>query len=200
MRDLIKLLPLLLLIGCNRHSSKTCPAFNEANLSRIPYEVGDVLKYSNGDDTVSFTIKKKEILPENSYVYTNDCGCDMPCESNASIESEMDSVHGFGIHFQCIDYSELKELKYYFVFMKYDSTQTIYQSHGIETLWASNDESSLTFKDVQIGNKTYLHALFIDSDEPTRYDSLYIADSVGLIQFTDTETSEVWKRLEWVSL
>lgn len=182
-------LSIILFIGCRTDCSKN----PESNSNWIPYQIGDVLKFTNTKDTISFTIKDAKQSDVNAFKNQLNCG-DV---SDAGFVTEINNVVNLEIRGKSFYYGgEVTE--YQFDFKKIDGDSNS-QSLQDEFNFESTENYSMnveTLHNLQIGNVTYSKVMKVTNYNENAISKIYVADSVGLVKFEDSETNEEWIRIQ----
>jgi len=188
---------LFLLTGC--FGETNCPAFPENRLSWIPYQPDSIIRYTDETDTVDFTIE--ETFKSNNYSFRSNCDC--LCEANASFRTKTNNDLNFKIEGYSNYYGEITN--YEFSFIRYGYSGEYYTALNSDDFYFGNKNGKMTddlIAEFQIDNKTYKNVLKIELDtiddnslnwrKPSIW-RIFIADSIGIIQFNDCTTRKTWR-------
>ena len=180
----------VILSGCL--GNVNCPSYSNSDLVWMPYEKNQDIKFSNGNDTLSLIIDSCGI--SDSYSFKKNCDCD--CSANAFAYSSIDTAHLFNIN--AISYSSYGNKSYYYNFYKYKYSNNELKNSNL-------DQFDFTIEDDQwsadtlatYGNYSHVVKIELDTINTTRdIWQVYIAKSVGIIQFSSIDNRCTWNLIE----
>lgn len=191
---------ILLVTGCIGETH--CPAFQEKYLNWIPNKMSENLKFTDGSDTINFLIAEAQMSKANSF--PDNCLCE--CGANAFFRTTTESTNNLTISGEAYGSDSLIYF-YYF-------TTCIYS--GINDSTLQDDGFSFEIKHDKVlisdsipyvipiakfnnGTKNYSNVLKLEndtSDKKCRIWQVYVADSIGIIQFSDRISMKTWKLVE----
>lgn len=194
---------LILFSSCNHPTF--CPGFNEMELHWTPYKESQELIFSSGKDTLKLVINKVEL--DKSSNISDKCKCE--CVPRATITTSTDSIYKLGIEFECY-YFPADSTKYTAIVFhsleQVNERDTIVVAGICELKFEKNridsiNSSKITpLENYKIRNKYYSNVFKVDIEgypnENCRINQFYLADSVGIIQFTDAKNQKVWSLVE----
>lgn len=172
-----KILLMLVLFSLTRCGEVHCPGFPKDLLKYLPYTENDVVKYSNGVDTIAFEVVTKFV--DGSYSFKKNCDC--LCRVIAGIETNFNELINFKI-----DYS-----------ISVGEQDTIFRlsfgnNNFSNKLWFTKKEE--IYKD-NVSSITYTNVIFMQSNEETsEINNAVIAENFGLIRFEQSE--QQWYLIE----
>jgi len=186
--------PLILIVMTACYGETDCPKYPESKLNWLPYELNDVLQFSDNTDTIDLLIE--ETFLSEAYSFKNNCKCE--CEANALFNTDIN---------EAIDIKIEGNSNFY-------GTKTIYEYSLIKyggDFYSAQSKDDFLFSDInnviadeiiaeyQIGDKTYKNVLKLELDTIDRkpeFWRLLIADTIGIIQFDDCKLNKTWTRVE----
>lgn len=191
MRKLLFLAVLLSACGCNRID---CPGYENEYLNWIPYEESDSIYFTDGTDTLKLRVNetyRSVAYKEQPWIIERSCYV----EANASVSGDPDSVsitatsyytseENFPIVYRYVISYNIGSA--FFDFQAWDNKVTIDYSITVDLLNSFNN-----------GFKDYPNVLKLDQDttypwgKPLIYE-IYIAESVGIIQFKESGNQRIW--------
>jgi hypothetical protein len=191
---------MLLMTGCGEKTP--CSAYPEKYLSWMPFQIGD--KYSFTDGTSTFQLNVDEVYKTDAYTQKQKWPMDRMCEAEAyakmtgipflskiefksSLPEPQSNSRGdidtSFVYFMIIFLSE-EWSEFGFSIRDGQISNTIYFSTPIPLLSSFNN-----------GYKEYSNVLKLEHDtiiSQTAIYQVYIAESVGIIQFTDRKNHKTW--------
>jgi len=180
------------MIGC--YGETDCPKYPESKLSWLPYELNDVLQFSDNMDTIDLLIK--ETFLSEAYSFKNNCKCE--CEANALFNTDINKTIDIKIEGYSNFYGTKTDYKYNFIEYGGD----FYSAQSSDDFHFSDENNVITneiIAEYQIGDKIYYNVLKLEIDTIERnpkYWRLIIANSIGIIQFDDRKVNKTWTRIE----
>ena len=171
-----------------------CPKYPESKLSWLPYELSDIIKFTDQTDTIDFVVEETSLT--DAYSFKNNCKC--ACEATALFKTTINHNIDIKIEGHSNYYGTRTDYEYNLV--KYGGE--FYSPQRSDDFYFSNENGEITngiIEEYQIGNKIYRNVLELEldtiNDEPEIW-RLIIADSVGIIQFDDCKSNKTWTRVE----
>jgi hypothetical protein len=187
------LLTLTLPTGCFFNETN-CPSYPKDKLNWMPYTSNSSLRFSDGLDTMVFNIYDTYQSADHSY--KNNCACG--CSSDAYFRTDTNSKRELQI--QAVStYNEEHQVDYLFTFTKYGYDGEDYTALYIDDFYFMDSEIIPSFT---VDNSTYENVIQLDKDTIGKNDlnmrkpdiwRVYLADSVGIIQFEECNTGKIWK-------
>jgi hypothetical protein len=191
MKKLWFLAVLLSVCGCNRID---CPGYQNEYLNWSQYEQSDSIYFTDGTDTLKLRVNetyRSVAYKEHSWIIERSCYV----EANASVSGDPDSVsittssfytseENFPIVYRYIISYNIGSA--FFDFQALDNKVTLDYSIPVDLLNSFNN-----------GFKDYPNVLKLDQDttypwgKPLIYE-IYIAESVGIIQFKESGNQRIW--------
>jgi hypothetical protein len=186
---------LILVLGCNRID---CPGYENEYLNWIPYEQGDSIYFTDGNDTLKLRVNetyRSKAYKEHSWIIERSCYI----EANASLSGDPDSVSistsGFYISEENFPIEYRYNISYNigsasFDFQAWDNRITIDYGITVDLLNSFNN-----------GFKNYANVLKLEQDttypwgKPVIY-QIYFAELVGIIQFKEPGNQRTWSLME----
>lgn len=186
---------LLSVCGCYRSN---CPGYENEHLNWIPYEKGDSLLFTDGTDTLKLRVNeayRSVAYKELSWII------ELPCdaEANASAAGDPDSV---SISVSSRHESDENVPVAYHYLISYNIGSASFEFQVLNnrvTIDYFNTADLLT--SFNNGFKDYQDVLKLDADttypwgKPLVYE-IYIAESVGIIQFKEPGNQRTWSLME----
>jgi hypothetical protein len=197
MKLILKFLVLIVLLtGCLGETH--CPAYKASDLAWMPYKTGQKMLFTDGQDTMHFIIDEDSL--SSAYSFKNNCLC--YCEAQAYFCSSVDSVHLLKI--EGYSYSTMFDVNYNYnfincVYYNYELVDRYNDRFCFE--YASNSWSVDSLPIYQ----GYSHVLKMQLDtidngggvwrKPNIWE-IYIAKSVGLIEFSSLKSKSTWRLIK----
>lgn len=186
------LLMLCLLAGCTRYVE--CPAFPDSKLSWMPYQPDEIIKFSNGTDTIEIIVSDTS----KSASSTLEKGCSCECGGTAEFRTRENPQVNLMI--KGYAHGDINAVDYEYSFIKYLDPYNGYASTYL--FFFHDDDAKDAINGIEINSVIYNNVIKIEHDtidngntnwkKPEIWRAL-IADSIGLIQFDDSYTKESWK-------
>lgn len=193
---IFSLLTIILVIsGCHRAQ---CPGYPDKYLNWIPYKQGDSAFFTDGTDTLKLLVN--ETYKSGTYKQRIVWNLEFPCQSSASAYISGDSYsHQIRINSEQIVTSEEPEMFYNYAISINSNDWSVFN------FYVRNNEIATDFSRIPAqlllsynnGYKEYTNVLKLEMDtagwlNPKMIYKLYIAESVGIIQFTETINHKIW--------
>jgi len=174
---IVIILSLITLASCNYVVEK-CEGFPNEDLKHIPYNIGDIIQYENGVDTISFTIKSfNKTEPYEIRGSFPQTGFD-DCNFTGFYETSQESKYGYLIRDE----------------FNRDFIITIDTKIGSEKFNRFNSSNQfkdfIDIKDIRLENVTIFEKDTLEN--PPLISRVLKADNKGIIQFYDFRNKESW--------
>ena len=188
---------LLFLTGCLGETH--CPEYPGSKLSWLPYQLDNLVKFSNNNDTISFIINDN--TKSNAYSFKKNCKC--ACEADAQFKTNVNDQIDLKIAGRSIFFGIVVDYQY--TFIKYGGD--LYSALRSDNFHFSEENDKISeevIAEYYIADMVYKNVIIIELDTIDDYSftwqkpeiwRLLVAESIGIIQFEDCKTREVWKRV-----
>ena len=186
--------------GC--FGETNCPNFPESKLNWLPYRLNNVIKFTDMNDTIEFTIA--ETFLSDAYSFKKNCKC--ACEANALFKTDINKKIDIKIEGYSNFYNKDKKTTYEYHLIKYGGD--FYSAQHSDDFNFSNENNGIAnaiISEFTVGKIKYKNVLILELDtiddnslnwrKPEIW-RLIIADSVGIIQFDDCKLRKTWTRIE----
>jgi hypothetical protein len=174
-----------ILFGYSCSQTRTCPAFPDKYLSRIPYENIDELKFSNLEDTIKLKIKKFEKTAQ----YEVSKKIDIACHAQANFITEKEQKTALILSGYCEKFENTDDIQIQYSFDIADNRDDfIFRITNGEVSYATQIIENLI-----INNEEYENVIYLEKDTTNnnvRIKDLYIANNIGIIKFVQRDNTE----------
>ena len=191
----------IFLAGC--FGETHCPSFPIEKLNWMPYQLDSTIQFSDGYDTIKYTIV--DTFRSESRSYKNNCDCD--CGATAYFKTDINSENELKIEGTC-NFINNNFIGYVYNFQKYGYIGEYYmilKSDDFNLLKENGTFKNEIISSFRINSKTYQNVVKLELDtindgslnwsKPDIW-KVYIADSIGIIQFEDLNSRKIWKIIE----
>jgi hypothetical protein len=185
---------LFLAAGCAERTE--CPAFSEDYRKWMPYEIGQKCWFTDGTDTIFLVVT--EIYRSDEYRIKKPLFGKMPCNAEALVRMT-GSQAGPEIEILSDYFSDTSPLdgniNYSFL---YDDESSFMVYFADESVLNNPWNQTTLMASFNNGFKTYSKVLRMTIDTTSfanRINQLYVASSVGIIQFRDWKSRKTWRLL-----
>lgn len=194
-------LTFIFLYGCIGETY--CPGYSREYLNWIPYVRNNYMKFSNGVDTIRFVID--EASYSDSYSYKNNCKCDCGADAyfTTCIANERDlQIEGHSYYGNSLD------INYEYNFIKHGYSGDYYIAESSDDFYFSKENGTMSdeiISEVTVNNVAYQNVIKLELDTIDDNSALwrkpeiwriFIADSVGIIQYEYCKTGEIWRIID----
>jgi hypothetical protein len=193
MKILVFLTCIILLFGCHRAE---CPGYSEEYLNWIPYKLSEGASFTDGNDTLNLLVY--ETYKSGAYKQHSVWNMEIPCEINALAYISGDSnSHQIRIDSESIPNEPDIFYNYAISVNKNDwSAFSFYVKSNDIAAGPARTPVPLLLSYCN-GYKEYSNVLKLAMDtvnwlNPKMIYQIYIAESVGIIQFTETKNHKIW--------
>ncbi len=191
---------IVIMTGCIGETH--CPAYREKNLHWIPYKISENLRFTDGSDTIKFLVNEAKMSEENFFP-ANVAG---ECIANAFFRTTIDSINNFKIEGESYDADSLIYMYFFSTYSHTDNTDSTLHIDPYVFEIKNNKFSIEKWNSPLIhlakfnnGIRNYKNVLKLESDltdKKCRIWQVYVADSVGVIQFSDRINMKTWRLVE----
>ena len=169
---------------------KKCPAFNDSDLTFVPYSVNDTIKFTNEqDEEYDIYIESFNKTEEYNYECRNiERVC--PCTNSVDV-IVTDSKISESYTFLQLEQSDVSNMQYY----KYQVADFYFEFDFLNELPNINDFEYITLLDsAEIGNKWYKQVVVISNfDNPTSVIfNVFFNQADGILKFTEKNNGSEW--------
>jgi hypothetical protein len=195
MQKIIWIALLFLAAGCQERTR--CPAFSEDYRKWMPYEIGQKCWFTDGTDTILLVVS--EIYRSDEYLLKQPVLFGkMPCNAEATVRMA-GSQAGPEIEILSDYFSDTSPLdgniNYSFV---YDDESSFMVYFADESVLNNPWNQTTLMASFNNGFKTYNKVIRMTIDTVSvsnRINQMYVASSVGIIQFRDWKSRKTWRLL-----
>lgn len=186
---------IILIFGCHRAE---CRGYPEEYLNWIPYKLGEGASFTDGKDTLNLLVY--ETYKSRAYKQHAVWNMEIPCEINALAYISGDSnSHQIRIESELNDIPDEPDIFYNYAISvnKNDwSAFSFYVNNHDITVGPGRTPAQLLLSYYN-RYKEYSNVLKLEMDtvnwlNPKMIYQIYIAESVGIIQFAETKNHKIW--------
>lgn len=173
-----------------------CPAYPEKYLTWFPYHENEKLTFTNGVDTAVFLIL--ETKKSGSFSFKNNCKCD--CAADAYAITAVDPVLNLKITASGNYYSDF--VSYAYTFTEYGYSGIYYGAQRDDVFDFRNENNKLSVEIIpEFDNGMHQYSKVVKLENDTTDNrchvwQIWVADSIGLIQFSDRLENKTWKLVQ----
>ncbi|MDD3875033.1 MAG: hypothetical protein PHT69_00245 [Bacteroidales bacterium] len=169
---------------------KNCPAFNEQDLSYMPYKKPDTLTFRNSVDSI-FEIYIQNINTSDAYSFEcRDLKMTCPCINSVEILTT-DSRRITPYVFLKMEQSDVSEMQYFYYLVQNFNFEFDFRNE----LPYIDQMGHMEFAgDILIGNRTYNKVVIINNFDmsPANISKVYFNKTDGLLRFVEKSSAMVW--------
>jgi hypothetical protein len=182
---------MIVLTGCGKKTS--CPPISEEYLSWLPYKMNENFHFTDGKDTIELSIIKTSASSE--YTIKHSLIAEKICQADAYAKMTCKSIP-LQIEFKAFYLPEIEPLdisyNIWFLTSEYSTFLFYFRNDSLDL----PNAKAMILSSFSNGQKVYSNVLKLENDT-TLVDQhiyqIYIAESVGIIQFTDRQNRKTWR-------
>jgi hypothetical protein len=177
-----------------------CPGYSREYLNWIPYSQRNYMNFSNGTDTGRFVIEKATY--SDLYSFKNNCDC--ACEASAYFSTCI--ANGINLQIEGHSYYvNSSDINYEYNLIRHGYSGDYYVAENSDDFHFSKENGEISDKiisEFSVNNIVFKNVIKLELDTIDDNSALwrkpeiwriFIADSIGIIQFEYCETGEIWK-------